>query len=147
MNPDVKMTRDLMETLRDGEQGFDSAAGILADGAHSDLASEFRRFSQQRGTFYKELESMAAEYGDDLDESGTTGGKLHRAWMSMKDSVTGDDPEAVLKAAERGEDHAVSEYEAALEEDISSELRSLVQRQLGEIRVVHDRVKTLRDSY
>lgn len=147
MNPDVKVTKALMETLRDGEEGFNSATGILADGAHSDLASEFRRFSQQRGDFYKELESMAAEYGDDLDESGTTGGKLHRAWMSMKDSLTGDDPEAVLKTAERAEDHAVSEYEAALEEDISSELRSLVQRQLGEIRAVHDRVETLRDSY
>ncbi|MGH8925682.1 MAG: hypothetical protein ACRDWA_13755 [Acidimicrobiia bacterium] len=39
--------------------------------------------------------------------------------MAVKDAVTGSDPGAVLDVAEQGEEHAVAEYERAMEEEIS----------------------------
>ncbi len=89
---------------------------------------------------------MAARYGDDIDEDGTLAAKAHRAWMSMKDVLTGGDADGVLDVADRGEDHAVEEFESALKEDISAELRQVVERQLAEIRTVRDKVRALRDS-
>ena len=56
---------------------------------------------------------------------------MHRGWLSLKDALTGDDAGAVLKAAATGEDHAVSEYEKALEMDLSAGFREVVARQHG----------------
>lgn len=65
----------------------------------------------------------------------------------MKDALTGSSPDAVLKAALKGEDHAVSEYDKALEDDISPTLRTVVERQRGEIVVARDKVSALADAH
>lgn len=146
MSTDARVTKDLMETLKDGEDGFAAAAEMLADTERRDLAAEFRQLSQQRGEFYRELETLATSYGDDVDDSGSVAATLHRAWMSVKDALSSDDPDGVLDAAERGEDHAVSEYEKSLKRDISQGLRTVVQRQFDAVKHAHDRVKHLRDA-
>jgi uncharacterized protein (TIGR02284 family) len=68
--------------------------------------------------------------------------------MTLKDALTGYDPHAVLAAAEMGEDHAVEEYEDALEEvDLGDDLRNLIARQAGDVQRVHDQVRNLRDRF
>ncbi len=143
MSTDERVTTDLIETLKDGKDGFAHAADQLVDSDRSDLAPVFRELSDQRGRFATELEQMAAAYGDDIDEDGSVAASVHRAWMSVRDALSGSDPKGVLQAAEQGEDHAVSEYEKALEEDISADLRRKVERQLIDIRQAHSRVKNL----
>ena len=88
---------------------------------------------------------MADAYGDEIRESGSLAGTLHRGWMSLKDALAGSSPEGVLDAAEQGEDHAVKEYEKALQSDISPELRDLVARQATAVRAAHDEVRSFRD--
>ena len=147
MSTDAKVTKDLMETLEDGRKGFADAADKLADGDAAGLAPKFREFSQQRAAMYTELEALAAKYGDDLDEDSSVASALHRGWMALKDAVAGSSPKGVLDAAEQGEDHAVKEYERALEDkDLSAELAVVVRRQLVQITAAHDEVKRLRDS-
>ncbi len=89
---------------------------------------------------------MAARYGDDIDESGSVAAAIHRGWMSLKDAIAGNSASGVLDAAEQGEDHAVSEYEKALQADISPELRTVVTRQFTEVKLAHDEVKALRSA-
>ena len=146
MSTDAKVTKDLMETLEDGRKGFAAAAEKLADGDGAGLAPRLREFSEQRAKMYAELEVLAAKYGDDLDEDGSVGAAIHRGWMSLKDAVTGSSPKSILDAAEQGEDHAVKEYDKALEKDLSAELAEVVRRQLVEITSTHDEVKRLRDT-
>lgn len=146
MSTDAHVTRHLMETLEDGRQGFSAAADKLATSTRPELANEFRTFAGQRARFFSELETLAAAYGDDLDESGSVAGTAHRVWMSVKDALTGDDPGAVLDAAGTGEEHAVGAFEEALTEDISAGLRTVVDRQLHEIRQARRRVDALRQA-
>ena len=146
MSKDARVTKDLIETLKDGQDGFAAAADKLADSTRSDLAVEFRKYSEQRGAFAAELERMAAAYGDDIDESGSAAAAVHRVWMSVKDAFSGDDPDGVLDAAKQGEDHAVSEFEKAINDDISDGLRTVAQRQLGEIVAARGAVERLRSS-
>lgn len=146
MSVDERVTKDLIETLEDGKVGFNRAAERLAEDNRADLASRFREFSSQRDEFAQELRSMAASYGDDVKESGSAAGALHRGWMAVKDAVSGSDPDGVLDAAEQGEDHAVSEYRKALDEDLSPDLRSAVERQYGTVKQTHDEVRSLRDA-
>ena len=110
MSDDAKAAKELVETLKDGEKGYATAADKLRDGDRPEWAATMQRFSEQRAGFWREIVEMGHEYGDDVDESGTVAAALHRGWLSLKDAVTGDDPDAVLKAAETGEDHACLLY-------------------------------------
>lgn len=137
---------DLIETLEDGRKGFEQAAERIEDSDEPALAIDLRRFAQERAEFSIELRELAGSHGVEIEEEGSTGGALHRGWMSLKDALTGDDPGAVLAAAEAGEDHAVSEYEDALGEDLPANVRSVVERQARAVKSAHDKVRALRDS-
>ena len=146
MSDDAKAAKELVETLKDGERGFADAAEKLRDGEHPEWATILQRFSEQRAGFWREIVDMGHAYGDDVDESGTVAAAVHRGWIALKDALTGDDAEAVLKAALTGEDHAVSEYEDALKLDLSAEFREVVVRQQAAVVAARDEVKALQDA-
>lgn len=142
---DAKVTKDLIETLEDGREGFTKGAAKLADSDRPDYAATFRELAAQRARFATELRDLAAQYGDQIDEDGSMLGSLHRGWMAIKDAIAGDDPQGVLDAAEQGEDHAKKEYRNALDADVSPHLRTVIERQAREIQASHDTVKAMRD--
>lgn len=146
MSDDAKAAKELVETLRDGERGFAESAEKLHDGDHPEWATTLQRLSEQRAGFRREIVEMGHDYGDDVDESGTVAAALHRGWISLKDALTGDDPGAVLKAAATGEDHAVSEYEDAVEMDLSAGFREVVVRQQAAVIAARDEVKALAEA-
>ena len=146
MSTDEAVTQDLVKTLEDGEEGFAKGAEKLAESDAPELAATFREFSSQRARFSAELRGLAATYGDHVDESGSVAAAVHRGWMGLKDALSGSDPKGVLDAAEQGEDHALKEYDKALDADISDGLREVVQRQRTEVKAAHDKVRALRDA-
>jgi uncharacterized protein (TIGR02284 family) len=143
MSDDAKVAKDLVETLKDGERGFAAAAEKLRDSDRAQWATTLDRLSEQRAGFRREIVAMGHDYGDDVDESGSAAAALHRGWISLKDALTGDDAGSVLGAAVTGEDHAVSEYDEALESDLSSGFREVVGRQRVAVVAARDEVKAL----
>ena len=143
MSDDAKTAKELVETLKDGERGFASAAEKLRDGDRPEWATTLQRLSEQRAGFRREIVEMGHEYGDDVDESGSVAATLHRGWISLKDALTGDDAGSVLGAAVTGEDHAVSEYEKAEKADLSAGFRQVVARQHAAVVAARDEVKAL----
>jgi uncharacterized protein (TIGR02284 family) len=147
MSKDKRVTKDLIQTLEDGRNGFEQAADHLADSDRPDLVATMRRYADQRAQFAQELETLAARYGDDdVDSDGSMAAAAHRGWMSLKDAISGSDGSGVLDVAEQGEDHAVAEYRKALDEDISAELRAVIQRQLTDVQAAHDDIRSRRDA-
>ena len=147
MSTDEAVTKDLVETLEDGKEGFAKGAEKLESSGNGNEASVFKRLSEQRSTFSAELRALAQSYGDHADESGSLAGKVHRGWLSLKDALSGSEPDGVLAAAEQGEDHAVSEFDKALNADISDHLRTVVERQAVGVKRGHDEVKALRNAH
>lgn len=146
-NKNTSVIENLLETVENGRLGFEEAAEKLADDGNSALAGEMRELSQQRVRMANELKALAASEGAPIEGgNGTVAGAMHRSYMAMKDALTGDDPHAVLAAAEQGEDHAVAEYERALDEDLAPAVKALVSAQYAEVQTAHDRVRSLRDS-
>lgn len=146
MSDDAKAAKELVETLKDGEKGYASAAEKLRDSDRPEWATTMERLSQQRAGFWREIVDLGHEYGDDVDESGSVAAALHRGWLSLKDAVSGDDPDAVLSAAETGEDHAVSEYEDALKLDLSAGFREVVVRQQADVLAARTELKALKSA-
>ncbi len=143
MSDDAKVAKELVETLKDGERGFASAAEKLRDSDRAAWATTLQRLAEQRAGFRSEIVAMGHEYGDDVDESGSAAAALHRGWISLKDALTGDDAGSVLGAAVTGEDHAVSEYEKAEKQDLSAGFRGVVSRQRAAVVAARDEVKAL----
>ncbi|WP_139977819.1 ferritin-like domain-containing protein [Nocardioides litoris] len=143
MTDDAKAAKELVETLKDGEKGFADAADKLRDSDHAAWATVLHRLSEQRKDFQREIVDLGHAYGDDVDKSGTLTAAVHRGWLSLKDALTGDSAEGVLKAVLTGEDHAISEYDDALEEDLSAGFREVVTRQRAAVVAARDEVKAL----
>lgn len=146
MSADEKVAKDLVETLKDGRDGFASAAEKLRDGDRSDAAATFQRLSDQRAGFARDIVALGHEYGDDVETSGSMAATLHRGWISLKDALTGDDTDGVVGAAATGEEHAVTEYEKALEQDLSDGFRDVVQRQHAAVVAARNEVRALQHS-
>jgi len=140
----VSCLNELIETCKDGQEGFKQAA----DGVErSDLKSLFFEFSQQRAHFAGELQSLVQSLGEEPETTGSTAGALHRGWINIKAAVTGKDEKAVLNECERGEDSAKNTYKDALQKGLPSNIADVVRNQYESIQMAHDRVKSLRDSY
>lgn len=139
----VSVLQNLIETNRDGQHGFRTAA---EDAKDAELGRVFTQFSTQRTTFIAELQDRIRSLGGDPDKSGSVAGSLHRGWIDLKSALTSNEPHAVLAEAERGEDAAVKAYREALEENIDPVSRGIVSRQYASVQAAHDRVKSLRDS-
>ena len=135
---------NLIETLKDGQEGFKKAAEGVSN---PKLKSLFRDYSQQRSRFATALQSEARRYGEtDPETSSSATGALHRGWIDLKSAITGGDEHAILAECERGEDSAVEEYKKALDDGLSPSAQELVSRQLAEIKAAHDRIRSLRDA-
>ena len=146
MSNDAAVTKELIETLQDGKDGFAAGADKLEKDGETSLAQTFRELGSTRGQMIEELQRIAAGYGDEISDSGSVAAKVHRGWLAVKDAISGSDPKGVLDAAEQGEDHAVSEFNKALAEDISPEFKTVLQRMAAEVHAAHDQVKALRAS-
>jgi uncharacterized protein (TIGR02284 family) len=103
----ISTLNNLIETCKDGQNGFQTAA---ADVENSNLKSVFYEFGQQRARFVGELQTLVKELGGDPENSGSTAATLHRGWINIKSVLTGKDEAAILNEAERGEDIAKNEY-------------------------------------
>lgn len=146
MSDDEKVAKELVETLKDGERGFASAAEKLRDSDRPEWATTLENLSKQRADFQAEIVALGHQYGEDVDESGTVAAALHRGWISLRDALTGADPKGVLGAAVTGENHAVSEFEKALKADLSSGFREVVSRQHAAVVAARDQVQALQDA-
>ena len=140
----ISILNDLIETCKDGQQGFATAA---KDAKDAELGQVFSHYAAQRANYIRELQQRVRALGGDPDKHGSVSGSLHRGWINLKAALTSDEPHAVLAECERGEDAAVANYRAALKEtELETESRALVQRQAAGVQEAHDRVKQLRDS-
>jgi uncharacterized protein (TIGR02284 family) len=139
---EISVLNNLIETCKDGELGFKTAAEGLTSPA---LKTKFLEYSRERGAMARELQNEVRRLGGDPETSGSMSGSMHRGWLDIKSVVTGNDDHAIVAEAERGEDVAKSAYENALKESLSATVQTIVQQHAAKVRVVHDAVRDLRD--
>lgn len=140
----ISILNDLIETCKDGQQGYTTAA---KDAKDAELARVFSHYAAQRGNYIREMQQRVRALGGDPDKHGSVSGTLHRGWIDLKATLTTNEPHAVLSECERGEDSAVANYrDAMVQTELDTETRALVQRQAAGVKEAHDRIKQLRDS-
>ena len=140
----ASVLNSLIETCKDGQEGFRSAA---EDVKSAPLKTLFNELSRQRGLFITQLQDLVRGLGEETEKKGSVAGALHRGWIDLKGALTSGDEHSILAECERGEDSAVEEYREALDhEELPSQVREIVAQQYMAVQGAHDRVRDLRDS-
>ncbi len=142
----TSVVKDLIKMNNDRYNGFTKATEDVDDSSLKDL---FTRLGKQSNDFKNELLPFAS--GADLDDTTDTsvGSKLHRAWIDIKQAITGKDRHTILQSCEFGEDQILHTYKDTLQNDtteLPSDLRMVIQRQETQLQQSHDMIKALRDS-
>lgn len=139
----VRLLRELHATCRDGEDGFRLAASELTD---SDLRERFIRHAHRRAGLASELVAELQQAGAESPAGGHVTGAIHRGWMRLKGTLTGQDDAAILAEAERGEGVAVEAYRSALGRELPPDLRPVLARQLEDVEAAHAEIRGLLDA-
>jgi uncharacterized protein (TIGR02284 family) len=138
----ISVLNNLIETCKDGEQGFKTAAEGLTS---PDIKARFMQHSRERAQMSSALQAEVRRLGGDPERSGSMSGSLHRGWLDIKSVITGKDDHAIIVEAERGEDVAKTAYENALKEALPASTLTIVAQQALRVRQAHDDVRALRD--
>ena len=136
----VSTLNSLIETCKDGQEGFKTAAEGLTNPQAKSL---FERYSRERGQMAQELQSEVRRLGGDPEKAGSMSGSMHRGWINIKSAVTGKNDASIIAEAERGEDVAKKAYEEASRAELPSTSRPIVQQQAARVRETHDQVRAL----
>jgi len=117
---------DLIETCRDGINGFRTAA----DGVTSPIAKEVflsRVHLIEKGL--GDLDAAVQRLGGDPIEHGHPAASMHRAWINIKSAATLRDDRAIINEVVRGEEVAIQHYREALEKPLPADIRAMVEMQ------------------
>jgi uncharacterized protein (TIGR02284 family) len=99
----ISTVNDLIETSKDGEQGFRTCANGVKD---TQLKVLFEETAKRCAEGAAELQTTVRALGGDPDKKGSASGAAHRGWINIKSTITGMDDAGVLAELERGEDAA-----------------------------------------
>src|SRR3954470_15216173 len=115
----ISVLNGLIETCRDGQNGFQEAAENVS---RADLKQFFNEASLERARYVGELQGLVRSLGGDPENTGSTAAAVHRTWIGIKGSLRGRDDASILSECERGEDWAKDTYKDALNDtSLSSE--------------------------
>lgn len=139
----ISTLNGLIETCRDGQYGFKTAA---EDIERSELKTVFYELSQQRADFTGILQELVRSMGGDPATGGSMSGAVHRGWMDIKTAVVGRDEEAILNECERGEDYAKDAYAEALKTTLPANIADVVGQQSQAVLAAHNKIRSLRNT-
>ena len=139
----ISTLNELIETCKDGEDGFRTCADGVKNPA---LKTFFEEKTERCALGGAQLAAKVRALGGDPEQGSSTAGMLHRFWVNIRSTISGMDDEAILDECERGEDSAKEAYEEALRQGLPPGVRVMIAKQYQEVKSNHDRVKDMRNA-
>ncbi len=140
----ISTLNDLIETSKDGANGFREAAeAVTRPDAKALFASRVPIIEQAAA----ELQAEVRRLGGDPETTGSVAAVVHRRWIDLKSAITGRDEAAIITECERGEELAAKNYEDALKTDLPADVRAVVERQYRGTVANLEKVRALGRAY
>jgi len=140
----LKKIQQLVQINVDSEKGFNE---VSHDIKNESIAIMFTELGSQRRENALELKELVAWNGEVPVEDGSYLAAFHRAWISLRELVSGGSSYAILSEAERGEDAIKKAYEDVLIATAGSAVNDVLTRQYATVKAGHDRVRDMRNSH
>ena len=137
----ISVLNGLIETCKDGEEGFRQAAEKAQDPS---LKSLFLKYATQRAEYAQELQQFVAGTGEKPETSGHAAASLHRGWIGLKAAFSKNEDKAIIDECEAGEDAAIKNYSEATSSALPTQASQLVARQFAGVKAAHEVVRDLK---
>lgn len=143
-NDNEATLNSLIATTLDSADGYRKAAEKADSERYRSL---FLEFAGERERVVRDLQAEVRSLGGNPEDDGTVLAAAHRAFLSLRDAVTGQDDASIIAEVERGEDYIKGKYETALEGGkLSGSADAAVRRAYQSVREGHDRMSQLKHS-
>jgi uncharacterized protein (TIGR02284 family) len=139
----AKTLNELVETCKDGENGFREAAEKAKDAS---LKALFVKYSAQRAGYAQELQAAVSLLGEKPETTEHAAAKLHRGWMGLKQALTSNEDKALIDECEAGEDAAMKAYKEALTKPLPGTVETLIRHQFTGVSQAHGVIRDLKHS-
>ena len=143
-NEVIGILNELIETSLDGAEGFQNCAQEVKE---AELKSVFIASSQRCRNGAIDLQDQVRRLGGDPVKIGSAAGTAHRIWLDIKAAITGKDPGVILSKVEAGETFAEKRYREALEKDLPSDIRAIIELQYTGLQEKLNLVRELKTRY
>ena len=135
---------ELLLFVNDRVAGYERAVEHSQD---AELRGYYQQLVSQSQQFANQLNSYLTREGSDRETGTTIKGKLYRAWMDIKATLTGHDEQAILNANIYGEEWALKAYEEALNDSgLTGTMRQEVQRQQTTSQATYQHLRKLAEE-
>ncbi len=143
----VETLNDLILINNDRVKGYERALKETKE-KDADLRDIFRQMMAQSRRFNEALISLVRQSGSNPETETSFSRKLHRTWMDIKSTLTGNTRKSILMECERGEDASMEAYNEALHEDngLTETQQQIIAEQAAEQKVSHDTIRDLRNQ-
>jgi uncharacterized protein (TIGR02284 family) len=145
----IEVLNDLILINNDRIKDYERAIKeIETDNENRDLLPVFLKCIDDSRRFIMALGVEVEVLGKDMKKGTTMSGKLHRAWLEVKEPFTGHDRRMILGDCEFSEDATKRAYHDAIKQEhlqahireMLIEQKAILMNEYNEIRELHDRV-------
>ena len=144
-NHDIHTLNGLIAATIDSVEGYRAAADDADSGR---FTTTFSESASERQHVVASLRAEVSRLGGNPEDDGTVLAAAHRAFMGLKDAITGKDEKAIINEVERGEDHIKAKYQDALKDSsLGSSTRSVIEQAYTSVKAGHDRVSAIKHSF
>jgi uncharacterized protein (TIGR02284 family) len=141
---DIGVLNSLIETTIDSVDGYRRSA---QEATNSRFSSAFLERANEREQVVSKLRERVRALGGNPEDDGSVLAAAHRAFLSLRDKVTGADDEAVIAEVDHGESYLNGKWETALQDGgLSPETRDLVQQCYSSVREGRDTFRRLHED-
>jgi len=139
----VSVLNDLLNITNDRIEGFSKVEDKVWD-THSALKNDYDQMVSQSQVMKTDLIQLINQKGGQADNTTSTAGALHRAWIDVKNAFAGDKDESTLENVVFGEKGAIDAYQDALDSgDLCPESARLVSDQLHHLKSSYSKFDNL----
>lgn len=141
----IHSLNELIEVTLDSADGYQAAAKNAENPRFKAL---FAERAQSRRQICSALQAQVRSLGGTPEDEGSILAAAHRAFLNLKNAVTGDD-QSVVNEVESGEDHIKAKYEEAIRGDklpTSAAAFEAVNKAYASIKADHDRMRDLKQA-
>ncbi|HLL58956.1 MAG TPA: PA2169 family four-helix-bundle protein [Allosphingosinicella sp.] len=133
---DITVLNSLIETTIDSVDGYRRSA---QEATNSRFSAAFLERANEREQVVSQLRDRVRQLGGNPEDDGSVLAAAHRAFLTLRDKVTGSDDTAVIAEVDHGESYLNGKWETALKDDrLSAQTRSIVQSCYDSVREGRD---------
>ena len=137
----VAVLNGLIERTLDSVDGYRKAAESTANESFRIL---FEALAERRQQLTAKLQAQVRRYGSEPYEEGSVLAKAHRAFLDLKEKVTGHSDKAVIEEVERGEAFLMSKFDEVMADDyLSAEVAEIVDDAYDQISADREEIEAL----